>query len=246
MLWLQMVIHHPIVLVIFWAIGFMCTSELMHSLFSQLCVDERFDGRSIAAAAVDYALSATSLKNHKNYVPNWLEKMNSSPTAAGHKVLSASFIEEIQRERKLISPIINDCRNANHHHQSPIPPSEENKRPYSGTEENRKRSRMGSPVIESIGQVKQETTQKAPFLLSSSQPSEPAPLIPPSVVRATTEPAPLFSMDSTTSEPQPLFPSTSAPSLQSLVRVESVDSPAPLFVSQDATREQEDAPLFSF
>ena len=223
----------------------MCTLELMHSLFSQLCVDERFDGRSIAAAAVDYALGATGLKNHKNYDPNWYEKMNSSPTAVGHKVLSASFIEEIQRERKQITPKIDACMKGPNHH-SPIPISEDNKRPYSGTEENRKRSRMGSPVIESIGQVRQEATQTSPTPLLSLQPSEPTPLMPSSVIQTSAEPTPLFSMDSISVEPPPLFASTSAPSLQSLVRVESADSPAPLFISQGTKREQEDAPLFSF
>ena len=65
-----------------------------YSMLSQLCVEERFDGRSLAAAAVDYALTTTHLTSHKNYNPNWLEKMNRiiEKSESTYNQLKESFI----------------------------------------------------------------------------------------------------------------------------------------------------------
>lgn len=247
-----------------------------YSLLSQLCVDERFDGRSLAAAAVDYALMATHLKNHKNYNPHWLDKMNSLPSAVGCKVLSPPFIELIQKERKLISPKINACIE-NTKHVSPIPQEEEmrgEKRGHTLTEENTKRARMSSPIVESIGQKDHSAHSPPPIQLSSHSTTSPPPEQLPSqsthsffpeqfssqsehstpstqsvLYYASTDPAPLISTESTSSDPPPLFTTqVSTQSLPTMVlpSTESVDSPAPLFVSQGVNQEQEDVPLFSF
>ena len=281
---------------------------LRYCLLSQLCVDERFDGRSLAAAAVDYALTATRLKSHKNYNPQWLDRMNNMPSAVGCKVLSRSLIEEIQEERKSIKPKIDACIDTTKH-VSPIPYEEDSrgeKREHVHTEENTKRARMRSPIVESIGQKDHSTHSPPPIQLSShsahspppgrlpsqsthsvsithsthsvpstqptysvpsthstysvpsthstysvpsTQSSYSVPITQPILYHASTEPSPLISTESTSNDPPPLF-STQA-STQSLPAIalastESVDSPAPLFVSQSGSQEQEDVPLFSF
>lgn len=218
-------------------------------MLSQLCVDERFDGRSLAAAAVDYALTTTHLTSHKNYNPNWLEKMNRMPNAVGNKVLNIPFIKEIQKERKLISPKINACIE-NIKHSSPIPHEEERyseKRIIQHTEENSKRARMSSPLVESIGQRQPTSHSPPPIQLPSTQPTR-LPSTQSTLSHASTEPTPLISFESTSTEPAPLLSTqTSTQSLPVIMipSTESVDSPAPLFISQSADQSQ-DVPLFPF
>ena len=174
------------------------------------------------------------------------------PSAVGCKVLSIPFIKEIQKERKLISPKINACIETIKH-TSPIPYEEENhseKRIIQHTEENPKRARMSSPIVESIGQRQSFSHSPPPIQLPSVPSSHSVQQFhstQPILSRVSTEPAPLIFTESTSSEPAPLLSTqTSTQSLPTIMipSSDNVDSPAPLFISQSVDQSQEDIPLF--
>lgn len=217
--------------------------RMMFSLFSQLCVEPSYDARALAAAAVDYAISAAQLKAHKNYNPHWLEKMNASPSAAGKKPLSPSLIETIQRERKRISVKINSF-NVPAKNISPIPPVDEHKRRApSGNEEQRKRTRTSSPDVNMVRPLSSGSLKSIPSPIHLPPSIEPKPIIPINNTNTNTnntqEPAPLLSV---MSEPV----QSELPPLIVVPQKQTVDSPAPLFVEQGEQEEKEEAPLFSF
>lgn len=180
------------------------------------------------------------------------------PSAVGCKVLSIPFIKEIQKERKLISPKINACIETIKH-TSPIPYEEENhseKRIIQHTEENPKRARMSSPIVESIGQRQSFSHSPPPIQLPSVPSSHSVQQFhsnqqfhstQPILYHVSTEPAPLIFTESTSSEPAPLLSTqTSTQSLPTIMipSSDNVDSPAPLFISQSVDQSQEDIPLF--
>ena len=165
------------------------------SLFSQLCVNPAYDARSLAAAAVNYAITNSSLRDAQEYNPNWLEKLNTSRSSAGRKQVTKEMIQAIQSERKQISLKIESFKSHS---------SNTHKRSMSNREEEqRKRTRVSSPVVESVGreQPSVRTPSPLPFQLPPQvQSDEPPPLIQPVPTHETQNPF----VDG--NGPTPLFP----------------------------------------